>query len=699
MEYKKARKTSVAVLFIGVCLGITIVTACSISLIFILNFRAMAYRQATVCISENIARLRDKVVGKFTEWRSLVRYTEIGASTLMAAEPVDKEAVQALFKRTVDAQSDVWLLYCTNNLVWNEPGGYVVYHDGGMPAPNWDNTKRGWFREAKARPGALTYIEPYRAARNGKLTISVSTNVYDRGGADIGVVSADVDIEFLEAMLSENTVLPEQKTYIINSAGLFISHPDENAVLQKNFFTEVGFEQYKAEALSSPLFTALDNEVLFYSSAIPNSDWVLVSVIPVTVIFAETDALLVRLAAIGLAFLAAAAALSVVFTQKNLTVPIREIERAAQSLAAMDFTAVIPRMRTDEIGAIQQALVLIRDSLRRALDDLNAHLARMTDTGERLNTVILESSDALGVITSNMDAMQDEAKSQLESVSQTSGAIDEIISFIDTLDTAVYTQSAHITRSSAAIEEMVAHIGSIRNAVGDVNKSTGKLTSSSHTGHALLLKLADEVARIHEQSATLQTANKTIADIAAQTNILAMNAAIEAAHAGESGRGFAVVASEIRKLAELAGKESEGISAEIQKLEKAVGRIGGASQETVAAMNTIFTEIKTLDNSFTVVNNAVDEQAEGGGAILTALKTIQEMTGQVREGAGRIHRQSGSIHAEMTKLKETSAEVTKRAYEVKIASESIASFLHEAKSQHPAPSPTASNMAAQPPAV
>ena len=158
-----------------------------------------------------------------------------------------------------------------------------------------------------------------------------------------------------------------------------------------------------------------------------------------------------------------------------------------------------------------------------------------------------------------------------------------------------------------------------------------------------------------------------------------MNAAIEAAHAGESGKGFAVVASEIRKLAELATKESEGISTEIKKLEKAIERIGTVSQDTVAAMNTIFQEIKTLDSSFSQVNSAIEEQSVGGGQILTALKTIQDMTGQVRDGTGAIHQQSDSIYQEIVKLQQTSEDVTKRAGEVKLASENIAAFLEKAK--------------------
>ena len=362
-----------------------------------------------------------------------------------------------------------------------------------------------------------------------------------------------------------------------------------------------------------------------------------------------------------------------------ITRPILELEKIAAALANMDFDVDIDKFNNDEIGNMQRALMQIRDSLHRAINELNNHLLKMAATGKQLNKVIAESSDSLKVITGNMDVMESETDAQMESVSHTSKAIEEIVGSIDSLNNAVYTQAEHIGESSAAIEQMVANIGSIRTVVSKVDKTTDALGSSSSTGHSMLFKLAEEVARMHEQSATLQNANKTIADIAGQTNILAMNAAIEAAHAGESGKGFAVVAQEIRKLAELAGKESEGISAEIRKMEQAIERIGTVSQETVAAMDTIFTEIKALDDSFAVVNNAVDKQAAGGGQILMALETIQDMTGQVREGTETIRRQSGSIHEDMEKLRRTSEEVSNRAREVRRAGKSIALFLEQAK--------------------
>ena len=675
----KRKKSSLAAMFTAVYLTIILLTGVSLALIFFLSLRSITRRQIEAHTEETVNRIRESVTGKFKSWSDLVNYTAFGVAPLMAQEPVDQKALERIFKRVVDSQSDVWLLYCTNNLVWNQPGGYAAFSDGELRAPTWDNTARSWFTGAKANPGKIVYAEPYIAANSGKLTTAVSTNVYDEENRDLGVISGNISIDSLGTLMNSGASVGSQRLYLLNKEGLFITHPDGAAVMKKNFFTELDLEQYRDKILGSPLFSSMDEQVFLYSALIPDVEWILVSVIPASAVFAEMNGLLLKLILIGAAFLAAAAAVSFLFTYAMLTVPIREIERFAEALANMDFTVDFQKFRTDELGNIQRALIRIRDSLCKAIEALNDHLLKAVAIGKRLNTVIFESSDSLKVITGSLDVMEDETGDQMASVARTSGEIAEIVRSIDALDGAVAVQSAHIDESSTAIEQRAAYIESIRATAGTVGKTTEALGMSSATGHAMLLKLADEVRQMHEQSAALQNANKTIADIAGQTNILSMNAAIEAAHAGESGKGFGVVAQEIRKLAELAGKESAGVSAEIKKLEQAIERIGVVSQETVAAMDTIFTEIKSLDASFAQVNHSVEDLASGSGQLLAALKTIRDMTGQVREGTRMIHRRSDSIHEEMEKLRHTSEEVTGHAHEVRLAGGSIASFLEQAK--------------------
>jgi len=206
------------------------------------------------------------------------------------------------------------------------------------------------------------------------------------------------------------------------------------------------------------------------------------------------------------------------------------------------------------------------------------------------------------------------------------------------------------------------------------------LGKSSDSGRKMLLQLLEELGNIEIQSRSLQVANKTISDIATQTNILAMNAAIEAAHAGEAGRGFAVVAGEVRKLAELSSKESEAVSLEIQKMGKIIEHIGIVSQETSRAMDTIFKGVNDVNTSFKIIDGSIREQSEEGVQVLGALKTVHEITVRVKSDTEIIYTQSNAIHTEVKKLQEVSQMVNNGVGSVRNASGEISSFLQNVKS-------------------
>ncbi|MDR2484088.1 MAG: methyl-accepting chemotaxis protein [Treponema sp.] len=676
------RKSSFAAMFTVVCLGIITGITLLLSLVSIREIRSSSYRSLELFIVESTRHLRDQAEEQIRRRVLLLEYAAMGSLPLIkqaAASEEGRLALQAYFGKMAKMLPGVLSFFGSGMGRWSDPGNFFASGDGWFPDSGYDNTLRSWFIEGKAAQRGLAITDPYLDMVTKTLTVALAKTVYDEQGNPVAVLAEDISINTLDEMANAESTIPQIKNFILHSSGRYVSNPDAGAVMEKDFFTDYGLEQYRAQILGSASFFGTGGTVFICSEPIALANWNLVSVIPVKAVFAEADKLRLRLIIISLVLLAAAGTVAVVFTHKMLTIPLRGIENIAEALAGMDFSVDIKKFRPDDLGAMQRALIKIRDSLHKAIDDLQDHLTKMTAKSAKLNTVIVESADSLKIITDNMDGMKNKTDSQMESVKQTSDLLADIVEHIGLLDQAVQTQASHITESSAAIEEMVANIASIRSVAANTDKTTGALNKSSSEGHKMLIRLTEDLHRIEERAKTLQSANKVIADIAAQTNILAMNAAIEAAHAGELGKGFAVVAGEIRKLAEMAGKESDAISVEIQKMGQAIEQINRGSQETVGTMDRIFTEIRTVDDSFGVVRQAVEEQAAGGSRILIALKGIQDVTAQVRDRAGTIHQRSDLIHQEMQKLCRISQEVTGNFHEIRIAGGSIASFLDNAK--------------------
>jgi methyl-accepting chemotaxis protein len=371
--------------------------------------------------------------------------------------------------------------------------------------------------------------------------------------------------------------------------------------------------------------------------------------------------------------------LAALMVSRSLLRPIKEMVGVGSALADMNFKIPISVNRRDEIGDMQRALHTIRERLQKTLADINNEHMGQKNISENLHISITESSDGLGVITRNMDSMQGKADVQMQSVIQTSESVEGIIKHIHSLDGAVETQGQNIDQSSETIERMVKDIESVRQMVGHAHETTSRLSKASEAGQKMLRNLSGELSRIAEQSAFLEEANAALVNIAAQTSILAMNAAIEAAHAGEAGKGFAVVAGEVRGLAESSNKESTSISDEIKIMRDGIERIRGVSSETVETMSGMFREVTDMQTSFDSVTRAVEAQASNGAQILTALAALRDTAEQVRSGSGEIERESGSIHDVVESLKNISREVNDSVSDVQSACQGIAISLNVAQ--------------------
>jgi len=364
----------------------------------------------------------------------------------------------------------------------------------------------------------------------------------------------------------------------------------------------------------------------------------------------------------------------------SITKPIIEVSAAADTLSQMRFDIKTSKLRKDEIGVMQTALYAIRDTLRQTMGEINdEQLGKQLNISRNLNKIINQSNEELHTIIEGMDLLVNKNNEENESVQKTAKSVDDIIINIETLTKSVESQSDSITSSSKLIEQMVEEIHNIKNSVQEANQITITLGESSKNSKRTLEQLTKDISSLTERSAALENANKTISGIAAQTNILAMNAAIEAAHAGEAGKGFAVVASEIRKLAELSNKESDSISAEIKNMSKAINEIEKVSGENTESMNNIFVKLSDMSSSFAGIRDTIDIQARNSGQIMNALNIIRKMADEVNKESAKIKIDSSTIVNSVKDLDSASQKVSSSVLSAKNASTQIADSFSMAK--------------------
>jgi methyl-accepting chemotaxis protein len=209
--------------------------------------------------------------------------------------------------------------------------------------------------------------------------------------------------------------------------------------------------------------------------------------------------------------------------------------------------------------------------------------------------------------------------------------IASMTSLVEELDGQMFSQFASIDQSSAAIEELVATINSTSRVSAEKRQLTESLVESAENGRESMEGTIEVISEMSKSVGSIADAIEVIDGVASHTNLLSMNAAIEAAHAGEAGRGFAIVADEIRRLSEATGEHSRTISQALGSIISSITTTSTQSAETRSAIRGISGEIRSVAAVMAELVCAMSEMSAGTGQVTTALAQLGTIAGEVRE--------------------------------------------------------------------
>jgi len=489
----------------------------------------------------------------------------------------------------------------------------------------------------------------------GKPIITIAVPIFKTDGSLGGVLAATVTLDYL-AQICKNSKLMSQNGYgfIVQSDGLALAFPDESLILKANFLQtdseSVNNITKKMVAGESGVGKCVYNgqgQLVAYAP-IKGTTWSFGVQEPQKEAFSASSSLLRFIIIIILVAVAIIIFIAYIIGN-SIANPIVELTNTADILAQGDLTVTVKTNYTGEIGRLARSLATMVDNLKALIMSAKEVSNQTTSTGEQINGAVNQTTMAVQQVATTVQELANGAQETAKNVQEVSTAVDNIGRMIEDLAQNANTVEKLNTEARALTEEG-------QEVVNELNKGfneTQSVTNTVVTAMDELERLAGEIGRIVE----------TITAISSQTNLLALNAAIEAARAGEAGRGFAVVADEVRKLAEESNQSAQRIADFIDQIRNQVVKTAEGVKNSVTVVNRQIEIGSRVTETFTRI-------AEGNSKIVEAIEDITKGITSLVEESRKI---SNSIQSVAAIAEENAAS----AEETSAASEEISAAMEE----------------------
>jgi len=360
--------------------------------------------------------------------------------------------------------------------------------------------------------------------------------------------------------------------------------------------------------------------------------------------------------------------------------PMKDISDSMENIASgkADLTERLPEKGGKELVVLAHNCNSVISSLASLVSNLQEHSSVLSSTGSEMSdrtNLNIESINASFDSVSNIDQ---KIKVQSEKVQLIADSIIAVENEINGLKEKLNYQADAINESTSAADEISKNIKSVNEIVDNITSDYERLETEAEDGKKNQLTVTENVAQIAQQSKNLNEANAAIARIASQTNLLAMNAAIEAAHAGEAGKGFGVVADEIRSLAETSSRQSKQIKSLLDDVTKSIEQIVASSDISASSFENVTDRIVKMSVLMKQVQSAMTEENESVKNILTTVDTLNSTTESIAEASEQMQSESGKLFKEIEELKDIaeqthaeSAVVSENMNEMRASAESV----------------------------
>ncbi|ERJ93919.1 methyl-accepting chemotaxis protein [Treponema lecithinolyticum] len=541
----------------------------------------------------------------------------------------------------------------------------------------FDPRTRPWYQKAAAAKGEIILTEAYRS-EDGDLTFTIAQSVNNVNGEFIGCVGLDINLADLTSFISDVRIGTTGYCMLVQNDGMILADPKHP---QYNFkiMSETGlsaFAEIEKTQQGSIVVTSNGEKWKAFIFPMAQVEWKLIMLVKQNEILSLFSALLHNMIFIGLLMFVIYFTLAA-FVVRVLKKYLNRLGVVLGKVAQGDLTDRIQVKWRNEIGQILTSLNTAIEHSHAMLSVLRDEADKMGAVGSDLSSNMEETAAAIKQIGGNVQSVKEKAMSQAAGVSETVATIEQINGRLNKLVSSIETQAENISESSTVIKEMAENTVRITGTLEESNDLIKQVYEQTKLGKEGARMANEVVQQIAEKSESLLEASQVIQNIASQTNLLAMNAAIEAAHAGESGKGFAVVADEIRKLAEESNMQGKQIGEVIKESTEIIGRLTEAGAQAEKTFIDVYESVSKISEKEDIIVQVMYKQETNGKHVLEAIEKINDVTQTVSAGSAEMLEGGNQIALEMHKLADITRETTDSMNEIASGAEQITNAIEE----------------------
>ena len=617
--------------------------------------------------------------------------------TMLASHPAVRGADDTIYNYTIEAQKSgriythtgkteqelVTLFKAIEESFSEFQDVYMGTRWGGI-ATSWsgedelgyDPRQRSWYKQAAEANGAIV-ITPVYIATDGTPVVAVAKAIKDGNGTLLGCVGVDINLSDLTSFISSVKIGNTGYCMLVQDDGMILADAAHSAFISKNLSdVDAAFAKITQKKEGSVFITLDGKQRKAYIFPFPELRWKLIVIVEQREILSLFYALVRIMILIGLLMFVIYFTLAII-AARALKRYFARLESMFEKIAAGDLTDRVAVKRNNEIGRLMMNLNMAIEHTHTMLTVLKEEADKMTAIGSDLSSNMEETAAAVKQISSNATTVKEKALMQAAGVTETAAAGEQIQGKLNLLVEGITRQSENITQSSALITRTAENMLRINKILSQNDELIKTVYGQMKAGTDGARAANEFVKKIAERSEALLEASQVIQNIASQTNLLAMNAAIEAAHAGESGKGFAVVADEIRKLAEESNMQGKQIGAVIKESTEIIAQVSEAGIQAEKTFTDVYGLISNISEKEDSIVDLMREQEENGTQVLSAIETINKVTKDVSTASIEMLEGGKQIAEEMQKLAEITRETTDSMTEIASGAEQITDAVEE----------------------